>query len=79
MSEAERLDIEVLEVKEQLLGLQHPDMIKARASVTDTKRILRQRDLAICLMRQQGALLPSFTLTCSHDLGHSRCQVRRGV
>jgi hypothetical protein len=51
MSEAERLDIKVLEVKEQLLGRQHPSIIKARASVTDAKKILRQRDLAICIMR----------------------------
>jgi hypothetical protein len=79
MSEAERLDIKVLEVKEQLLGRQHPDMNKSRASVTDIKRILKKRNLAICLIRQQGALLSSFTLSCSYDPGCSHFQARQGV
>jgi hypothetical protein len=52
MSEVERLDVEVFEAEEQLLGRQHPDIIKARASVTNAKRILMQRNLALRLTRQ---------------------------
>jgi hypothetical protein len=72
-------DVEALEAKEKLLGHQHPDMIKARASVTNANKIRTQRNLAFRLTRQLVALLPSFTLTCIHDLGRSRCQARRGV
>jgi len=42
----------VLEAKEQLLCHQHPDKIKARASVINVKKIIRQRNLALRLTRQ---------------------------
>jgi hypothetical protein len=37
----------VLEAKEKLLGHQIPDIINARASVKNAKKILRQRNLAL--------------------------------
>jgi hypothetical protein len=42
----------VLEAKEQLLCHQHPDMIKARAIVTNAEKILMQRNPALRPTRQ---------------------------
>jgi hypothetical protein len=41
-----------LEAKKQLLGHRNPDMIKARASVKNAKKILKKRNLALRLIRQ---------------------------
>jgi hypothetical protein len=46
------VEVHVLEAKEKLLGHQHPDMIKARASVTNANKIRTQRNLAFRLTRQ---------------------------
>jgi hypothetical protein len=42
----------VLEAKEKLLSHKNPDMIKARASVTNAEKILMQRNLALRPTRQ---------------------------
>jgi hypothetical protein len=44
--------VEVLEAKEQLLGHQHLDMIEARASLTNVKKVLKKRNPALRQTRE---------------------------